>query len=191
MVDWPKVELPGRKFLVPRVCPNCMGPATTEWTATYTKGRLGGVDHYSMPFYYCDACSDMFREVRKVDKQIASIGHNLMAGWLLLGMLSIILLPIALVGPPDNFKAPVALLTTLIVAALAFYMTRHFRRKRQRLWETTKPRLPPNAAGYGFAAFCLKSKGVFRKSTTFTAARQEWLDLLVKENSGGQPSSTD
>jgi len=44
--------------------------------------------------------------------------------------------------------------------------------------------LPPNALGYGFAAYCIQARGFVNRKATFAARRPEWLQALVAANSG-------
>jgi hypothetical protein len=66
------------------------------------------------------------------------------------------------------------------------YFTRKLAASRRGLWEDAKPPLPPNALGYDFAAYLIDSKGgtFSKKRCTFSAARPEWLGLLMDANVG-------
>ena len=182
MQNWPEIELQGKRFRIPRVCPNCLAPAVNEWPTSYTRARFGGQTRYTMTFYDCDACSQLFRDVQAVEKKIKSIGNNLVAGWLLMGILWIMLMGLAFGAAPEAWSGTALLIATAIAAGLTFKLTRHFYRKRDALWNADRPPLPLNALGYGFAAFLTKTQGIIHKSSTFSAARQEWLHLLVAEN---------
>jgi hypothetical protein len=84
MKDCPTVELVGKKFVVPRVCPNCMAPAECPQPTTHVKPGFGQSTRYTMTFYYCDACDRALKAMRAIEKKQLSYGPQLLALWVLM-----------------------------------------------------------------------------------------------------------
>jgi hypothetical protein len=177
--NWPTVALIGNKFVIPRVCPNCMAPAECPQATTYLKARLGGSTNYTMTFFYCDACDRALKAMRAIEKKQLSYGPQLLALWVLMSFVFFIGMAVVMSSEASGVWT---LLVLAAVVALGTYYTRRMAARRRALWDEGKPPLPPNAVGYGFAACLIESKGFRQKTATFSAARQPWLDLLLDAN---------
>lgn len=184
-MSWFTIELIGNQFVIPRICPNCLVPGDKPWGATHVKPGYGRSTHYSMTFYYCDACDQMFRAKNAMKKKGWSDSAKLMGVWigalvvtLLLGVAPAVLLE-------NGFWL---LLGGVAGIAFAWYFRRRLAPTRDALPEEGAPQRPPNAVGEGFAAYLIETSGgaFSQKTATFSAARREWLDLLVEANAGSQ-----
>jgi hypothetical protein len=185
MLDWPTVDLSGKEFVIPRVCPNCMAPAEHAWRTDYTKPRFGGQTRLTMTFYYCGECDRMLRTKQAIEKKQLSYGPRLLALWI--GVFMIFLFGMGTVIG-NEMNEGWLLLPLALAVAVGVHFTRRMGAKRRALMDEGLPPLPPNAIGYGFAAFLIDGTGgVFgQKTSTFSAARLEWLDLLVQANADSQ-----
>src|SRR5262245_22638025 len=82
MKGWPTVELAGKEFVIPRVCPNCLAPADRPWSTTYMKAGFGRSPRYTITFYYCAECEHALQIAKAVEKKQASYGPKLLGLWL-------------------------------------------------------------------------------------------------------------
>jgi hypothetical protein len=178
--QWPRVDLPGNSFVVPRVCPNCMAPANNEWETRYTRRPIGGHESLTLTFYYCDACNELFRRVLPVEDRLRMLKEDFVGGLGGIGIASAIL-----VAFTANSSRDFVLVSPLLAgSAAAIWWWRRYRRRHQAMWEAERPPLPPNALGYGFAAYCIQARGFVNRKATFAARRREWLQALVAANAG-------
>lgn len=182
MKDWPNVELTGKEFAIPRVCPNCMAPAKHGWATSHFKAGFGRGTRYTMTFYYCDGCDAAFRVKQDIAKKQDSYGPKLLALWILVSF-------VCFIGLAAGIGSDATVIPWLMFAAGiggGVYFTRRMAAARRGLWEDARPPLPPNALGYDFAAYLIDTKGgVFsKKKATFAAARPEWLSRLMEANAG-------
>lgn len=165
MKNWPKVELTGDAFVIPRMCPNCMAEGNVELRYGHMKSSLGSSKTYIQSFYYCAPCEAMFRDQDGVKELRLKQALPLIFGGMiaLSGLLS---------GAWIMFLIAAALTTWPIV-----WMNKRYRRKHP------LPPLPPNALGRKLAAYYAgPGAGFWSKKKLYTAARQEWLNLLIAHN---------
>src|SRR5258706_15291569 len=188
MSTWSTVELSGKSFAIPRVCPNCMAPGDKPWTATHLKDGFPRPTRLKMTFYYCDACDGVFKVKQAIEKKQLSYGPKLLSLWVfvffgcLMGML-------IGMGPDSGLVSGlVGWVVALAAIGGGVQLTRRMGAKRRALMDDGLPPLPPNALGYGFAAYLIDSQGGLftAKTATFSAARREWIDLLVDANAAAQ-----
>lgn len=183
MKNWPSVELTGKEFRIPRVCPNCMAPGEHGWATTHIKSRLGGYTRFTMTFYYCDACDAAFRVKQAAEKKQGSYGPQLLALWVFVFFGCLMGMGVG-IGGDSTTSEVVGWLIALLSIGAGVYFTRRMAALRRGLWDDARPPLPPNALGYDFAAYLIDSKGGLfsKKRATFAAARPEWLSLLMEAN---------
>jgi hypothetical protein len=186
MKGWPQVELSGKEFAIPRVCPNCMALADKPWATSHVTQGFGRAIRHRMTFYYCNECDRALSVAQDVEKKQASYGTKLLALWLL--VFFVVLMAMA-VGIGSESSTLIPWVIAIAATGSGAHFTRRMAQSRRELWETAKPPLSSNALGYGFWAFLISSRGgVIRgKTATFAAARQEWLDLLVEANASASP----
>lgn len=175
--DWPTVELPGTAFVIPRTCPSCMAPAANEWKTGNLQQHFGGYTVYSMSFYYCDACNQMLRDLVGIDEKL----YEMKQGFAVSVGVTGILFAVAVAVLANGGDLGLAGATLAAVVAVA-WLFRRFRTRSRQYRETAQPPLPPNAAGYGVSAYCLKARGILHRKAVFAARRREWLDELVAAN---------
>jgi len=180
MDQWPQVVLTGNEFFIPRVCPNCMAPADVPLPAVHVKQQFGSQARYTMTFYYCGACNETFR-------QSTAILQKQQSFWPLFGIWIGMFVLFLIVGSIGDYleQGWLTLAALAGVIGLGWYLTRKLKARQQAMWDEEKPPLPPNAIGHGLAVYLIEMKGgvVRKKTATFAAARQDWLDLLVQSNS--------
>ena len=171
------MELSGTAFVIPRTCPSCMAPAANEWRTGHLRQRAGGYTVYSMPFYYCDACHQMLRELVAIDAKVHEMTQSFMLSVGVTGI--VVAVGVAVEANGGDWALGGVMLAAVVAVAWLFW---RFRTRTRRYRETAQPPLPPNAAGYGVSAYCLRARGILRRKAVFAARRREWLGTLVAAN---------
>ena len=175
--NWPRVELPGTAFVIPRTCPSCMAPAANEWQTGHLQQHFGGYTVYSITFYYCDACNQMLRDLVAIDEKVDEMKQGFAVSVGVTGILFAV--AVAVGANSGDWGLAGAMLAGVVAVAWLF---RRFRTRSRQYRETARPPLPPNAAGYGFSAYCLRARGILHRNAVFAARRREWLEKLVAAN---------
>jgi hypothetical protein len=169
VLQWPMIEVKGGAVVVPQVCPNCMGDGTWRWRHGH-KYFLSNTTYYQT-FYYCDACSDILSNERRIGRLQWLIGIPLFL--CLVGLEILVAWTWPQAGSDGIWLAAgtLPLLVPIIVGYLIGYRMR-----------AAKP-LPAHALGRTPAAYYTgKTFAGLGGRDVYRARRQEWLDLLVRAN---------
>lgn len=185
-VTWTKVKLKGESQTIPRVCPSCLAPSTTEWRYCYVRPfPLGFLDRtrYWQTFYYCDACSPGIQAFFSKEK----VSGCLVPVLFILGLVGGLLLFIPNEkGRPSQTEeaktrrvmamvgAGVAAIGLPIVGALgvkAIYKGRAPQRPEQPVWGPSAYYIGDGMMGFGSM-----------DARAYTAVRPEWIKALVEAN---------
>lgn len=153
-----------------------MEPATNEWPTGHLKQNFGGHTVYTMTFYYCDACSQMLRDLVAINEKVDEMEKGFFVS---LGVTGIIFAIAVAVLANSDWGLGGAMLAAVVAVA---WLRMRFRTQSRQYRETAQPQPPPNAAGYGVSAYCLKARGILHRNAVFAARRREWLDELVAAN---------
>jgi hypothetical protein len=183
--QWPGVVLKGGSQVIPRLCPNCMKPATTDLRYAYANPwAVLGSRQYFQTFRYCDACAPAAE---------ALAGHRRKTAWMYRfpGIFALLIPPLAVVIPllvlARNLQVMPQdpnVVTGLAIAGLvllglfpAWILERWFLGRLQR-------RHPQSAAQacWGLAAYYTGDTLLGVQSRKYQAARPEWIRALVQAN---------
>jgi hypothetical protein len=183
MAAWPSVKLKGASQVIPRICPNCMAPATASCRYGY-KGLKGWLTRttYYQTFNYCDPCH------KQADSALGLQGW--VFGLSILGFFAFIVFLVLSVQYTDRLRDPethtlselatalsigAAILAAVIVSGGLWWLVRAIKRKRH-------PSRPEQAV-WGLAAYFTGSGVLDLQSlSSYKAARREWLAELIKAN---------
>lgn len=181
MAAWTTVKLKGNQQVIPRTCPNCLGPTSHSLRYGY-KGWKGWLTRttYFQTFYYCEPCCDQAQSAG---------GLSTLAFWMgLLGMISSFILMAVFAEPfrdpathrlPDD-KMMLGAALGILVAGLVFggiyAIVRAVKRRRY----------PPKDSQVVWGPAVYYTGGAFLdvlgKHAVYRAARREWAVALVREN---------
>jgi hypothetical protein len=183
MATWTSVKLKGKSQVIPRICPNCMAPATVSYRYGY-KGLKGWLTRttYYQSFNYCDPChkqADSAQGLKGWAIVFGILGFFVFIGFLVLST--------DLMAPyrdPETHAlseaaAALSIIATVIAAAVIsgglWWLVRAIKRKRHPM--------KPEQAVWGPAAYYAGS-GVLdvQSYSSYKAARREWLAELIKAN---------
>lgn len=169
VLQWPMVEVKGGSVVVPQVCPNCMSEGTWRWR--YGHSYFLSNTTYYQTFYYCEACSNVMTNERRIRRLQWLVGIPL-----LLGLVGIEVLVAS--NSPQGEAGGVWYVAGALALAAPFVVGYLIGRKLR----AAKP-LPPNALGRKPAAYYTgKTFGGLGGRDVYRARRREWLDLLVRAN---------
>lgn len=183
---WTKVKLKGDSQTIPRICPSCLAPSTTEWRYCYVRPfPLGFLDRtrYWQTFYYCDACSPGVQAFFGKEKVSGCLVPILFIAGLVGGLL--LLIPKEGSNPDQSDAgktrrglamagAAVAAIALPVAGSLgvkAIYKGRAPQRPDQPVWGPSAYYIGDGWMGFGSA-----------DARVYTAVRPEWLKALVEAN---------
>ena len=175
--NWPILILEGKTHQIPRICPFLLEPGTEMMRARYQNGRTA----YTQIFWYSKTGLEWVNAYRDYQRKRAFWFFSFLAALIALGAAiyflntfiginTVMLVGLLILGG-------LVLLTIYLVIIDPFYVTGALRGKILKASPIPKAQLEA-----GQAVAVTGSKGWFKQSTVYKAARAEWLLELAKAN---------
>lgn len=181
---WMRAKFKGDSHQIPRVCPNCLQPADTEWRYCYTAPMplyIFDRTRYWQTFYYCSGCSAQLDAFFKKEKVLGWLFFL----WIIGGVFTLVgaiaqsekdgaLVPLAQsIGQDAIVIGSLVLYVALVVGLILFIKSRYKKRAP----------LQAHQAAWGPAAY-YTGNGFFGFSSyaMYKAARPEWIKAMAQFN---------